>query len=79
MPGYAQRAEDGFSGAEGRFQSAFNTTMSARSLDQPTVTNMIAGLQRQAQALLQMNRALGEMDAKLDAIIQKLQITVNLQ
>ena len=76
MPGYLQRAEDGFSGAEGRFQSAFNSTMNTKTLDQVTVTNLIAGLQREAQALVQMNRALGEMDAKLDAIIQKLQITV---
>jgi hypothetical protein len=74
MPGYIGRAEEGFAGAEGRFQSAFNSTMNARSLDQATVTNLIAGLQRQAQGFLQLARAVSEMDEKLDAIRQKLQV-----
>lgn len=74
MPGYASRAEEGFSGAEGRFGSAFNATMSAKSLDQATVTNLVAGLQRQAQAFTQLARAVGELEQTLNAIRRKLAI-----
>ncbi|MGH9821095.1 MAG: hypothetical protein ACRD43_13095 [Pyrinomonadaceae bacterium] len=57
MSGHTDRAEEGFAGAEGRFQGAFNAAMRAGSFDQSTVTEMIAGLQRQAQGFLQLSSA----------------------
>lgn len=74
MSGYTDRAEEGFAGAEGRFQGAFNSTMRANSFDQATVTELIAGLQRQAQGFLQLSRAVSEMSDALDAIKRKLQM-----
>jgi hypothetical protein len=74
MPGYASRAEEGFGGAEGRFGGAFNAAMSAKSLDQAAVTNLVAGLQRQAQGLVQLARAVAELEETLNAIKRKLGI-----
>jgi hypothetical protein len=72
MPGYAGRAEEGFGGAEGRFGGAFNAAMNAKSLDQATVTNLVAGLQRQAQGFVQLARAVAELEETLNAIKRKL-------
>ena len=65
-------AEEGFNGGEGRFASAFNSAMHAKTLDGATLTNLIAGLQRQAQGLAQLAAAIGEMDDKLNALKHKL-------
>src|SRR3954447_26442523 len=68
MATYAESAEQGFSGAEGRFQGAFNSTMSSGDLDGATLTNLIAGLQRQAQGLQQLARAVSDLDSELQSI-----------
>ncbi len=72
MSATTDRATEGFDGAEGRFEWAFNAAMRAHSLDASTLTNLLAALQRQAQGLAQLARAVAEMDDKLNAIRKKL-------
>jgi hypothetical protein len=74
MSGYIKRAQEGFAGAEGRFQGAFNAAMHSQSFDASTITELISGLQRQAQGLAQLARAVEEIETKLDAVKRKLQI-----
>jgi len=62
MSNYTTGATEGFDGGEGRLSNAFNSCMRAGKLDGSTLTALIAGLQRQAQGLSQLARAIAEMD-----------------
>jgi len=68
------RSSQGFHGAEGRLGGAFNSAMKSGTLDSSAVTDLLAGLQKQAQALATLADAVGELDDKLTAIKRKLLI-----
>jgi hypothetical protein len=74
MADHLDSAESSFQAAEGSFNSAYNTTIGRKSLDQIDWTALTRALQRQASGLAQLSRAMSEMDAKLDAIKRKLGI-----
>ena len=64
-------ATEAFSGAEGRMAGTFNVAMAQRSPEYgPMLTNYLAGMQRQAQGLLHLARAIAEMETQLQSVKQ---------
>ena len=63
-----------FSGAEGRMSGTFNSVMALRpSLYGPTLTEFLTGMQRQAQGLVHLARAIAEMETQLQNVEQMAQ------
>jgi len=72
MSDKTQRAAQDFRAAEGRLQGAFNGVMNLGRLDPSVLTDMLAGLQRQAQGLATLADAVSELDEKVNALKRKM-------